>query len=41
MYVVGADEAKAILFSSDFYEYARAQGIRAPLEVSRKLFAKK
>ena len=41
MYVVGADEAKAILFSSDFYEYARAQGIRDPFEVSRKLFAKK
>lgn len=41
MFMVSADEAKAILFSSDFYEYARAQGIRNPFEVSQKLFKKK
>lgn len=41
MYIVSADDAKTILFNSDFYEYARAQGIRDPLEVSQKLFKKK
>lgn len=36
-----ADDAKVILFNSDFYEYARAQGIRDPFEVSQKLFRKR
>lgn len=41
MYVVSADDAKIILFNSDFYEYARAQGIRDPFAASLALFAEK
>lgn len=41
MFMVSADGAKAMQFSSDFSKYARAQGVRDPFEVSRKLFAKK
>lgn len=35
MYIVSADEAKAMLFSSDFYKYAHAQGIENPFEVNQ------
>lgn len=41
MLTVNSDGAKAIQFSSDFYKYAKAQGIRDPFEVSRKLFARR
>ena len=41
MYIVSADDTKVILFNSDFYEYAHAQGIRDPFEVSQKLFKKR